>query len=76
MTAHLMTLYDGLTEQGLRQLIDTAAVSSKLKYKCAEFGLTYLNDERFAWIYEEIRRKFTANEMPDADEDAPVGQGP
>lgn len=76
VTAHLLTLYDGLTEQGLKELIDKAAASSKLKYKYAELDLTYLNDERFAWIHEQIGRKFTANEMPDSDDDEPVRQRP
>jgi hypothetical protein len=38
--AHLIELYDGLTEKGLKQLIDMAAASSKLKYRYAELDLT------------------------------------
>lgn len=74
--AHLTKLYNGLTEKRLKQLIGMATASSKLKYKYAELDLTYLNDARFAWIHEEIGRKFTTNEMPDSDDDGPIRQRP
>lgn len=74
--AHLIDLYDGLTEKGLTQLIGMAAASSKLKYRYAELDLTYLNDDRFAWIHEQMGRKFTANEMPDSVDHGPIRQRP